>query len=144
MNELRRGGNSACTIIKNIAERVANNASSPRASVVTHTLSQLDRISDIISKPSKYESIVACLHPCLSADSKLEQAKFSCICGSNCSRCGFRQLWSKDLRPLLLDQNDVMIAGSILAGTEWNDDSISWRHCTQTTTITSSTRCLYG
>ena len=32
-----------------------------------------------------------------------------------------------------------MIDGSILAGNEWNDDSISWRHYTQTTTTTSST-----
>ena len=54
-------------------------------------ITKLQKICDILSKPSKYDMCVACL-PCLGGDAKLEDAKFKCVTGS-CERCGFDKLW---------------------------------------------------
>jgi hypothetical protein len=81
--------------------------------------------------PSKYDSIVACLDPCLECDAKLESAQFSCINDSECNACGFRQLWSSQIRKKLLKDNDDMRNTCVLAGPEWTEGKIFWRRYTQ-------------
>jgi len=88
-------------------------------------------MKEIIYIPSKHDSIVACLAPCLSRLDKLEGANFECINGNECSKCGFRQLWSGGVRNSLLKQNDELRVNTILDGPEWKESKIRWRHYTQ-------------
>lgn len=56
---------------------------------------KLQRIYNVIEKPSKYDMCVTCL-PCLTSG-KLEDPKFKCVSG-NCERCGFDKLWKHGVR----------------------------------------------
>ena len=90
-NELRRGTNGAISKIDAILDRViSDRASNVNADLVSY----LAKVKGIIAMPSKYDSIVACLDPCLGCDAKLKSAQFSCINGNECNACGFWQLWS--------------------------------------------------
>ena len=114
-NELRRGANGVIAKIDAILDKMkAARMSDANAALV----SLLDKVKHIIALPSKYDTIVACLHPCLASDAKLESAQFSCINGSECHACGFRQLWSSQIRKKLLTDDDEMRNNFILAGTE--------------------------
>ena len=65
------------------------------------------KIKDVISTPSKYDTVVKCLQPCLSTD-KLEGAAHKCLIGmgggadeeKGCNICGFKQWWSNDLKKI--------------------------------------------
>ena len=128
MNELKRGSNGAAAKIEEVMKRLQSSVTRSANPALTSTLA---KIRDIITKPSKYESIVACLHPCLPCDGKLERAKFECIKGRQCTECGFRQLWSNDVRKAVLKDNDELRSNTLLAGPEWKESKIMWRHYTQ-------------
>ena len=128
MNELKRGSNGAAAKIEEILKRLQSSVTRSANPALTSTLA---KIRYIITKPSKYESIVACLHPCLPCDGKLERAKFECIKGRQCTECGFRQLWSNDVRKAVLKDNDELRSNTLLAGPEWKESKIMWRHYTQ-------------
>ena len=95
MNALRRGVTEACAAIDAIEELVQSTKDT-RDESVSRDLVSLMEIKEIISKPSKYDTIVACLQPCLSTN-KLEDAEYACLHGQDCSKCGFRRLWSNGL-----------------------------------------------
>lgn len=116
---LFRGASQACTKIDEVITRLDAHKSGPSGSIVTRATSLLEKISEILSSPSKYQAIVSCLHPCLKSDDKLESAKYSCI-NNKCERCGFRRLWLP-LQEMLEEH------GNILDGNEWvGDKSINW------------------
>ena len=100
MNACRRGVTGACAAIDDIAKIVQSTKDTSDESI-SRDLVRLIEIKEIISQPSKYDTIVACLQPCLSTN-KLEDAKYSCLNGQDCSSCGFRRLWSNGLRKTLL------------------------------------------
>ena len=123
MNELRRESKGAASQIEAILQRTKHTLNASMTA-------QLGRIKFIISMPSKYESIVECLGPCLPSGGKLEVVKYSCINGSECPKYGFRQLWSVQLRQKLLKDNGEQRWNTVLTGAEWQDKNIAWRHYT--------------
>ena len=105
MNSLRRGVTGACATIETITKSGLESANySSNASIFNdpHTSSE---IKAIISVPFKYDTIVACLQPCLTSK-KLEDAKYSCLHRSNCSLCGFHRLWLNGPRKTLLEDTE--------------------------------------
>ena len=115
----------------------------------------LKQIKEIVKQPSKYDTIKACLQPCLGTK-ELEDANYACVNGSECSKCGFRRLWSNGLRKTLcrtIPMNDdaivadtttpetggpdsaqpsatTLIPDAPLACDEWTKESIDWRYYT--------------
>ena len=51
----------------------------PTSDARKRQISQLERVEDILSTNSKYDTIVKCLSPCLPPDGKLEAAEYACI-----------------------------------------------------------------
>ena len=91
----------------------------------------------MIETPSKYDTVVKCLQPCLTTG-KLEDAAYKCLLGectgadgsNGCNVCGFRQWWSKDLKKELLKDDGSMKLNAPLAGDEWTTPDIDWRYFT--------------
>lgn len=96
---------------------------------------KLQKIYDILGKPSKYDKCVACL-PCLTSR-RLEDSKFKCIDGS-CEVCGFDKLWKHGVRARIfvqeyddakgewvgkLNQNSALGTDVWLETMEWRDYS---------------------
>ncbi|KAL7534418.1 hypothetical protein ACHAXR_005863 [Thalassiosira sp. AJA248-18] len=136
MNALSRGVTGACVVIDAITKRVEStnviNASTAR------DLNSLKDIRDIISMPSKYDKVVACLKSCLPTG-RLEDAKYSCLNGRDCQMCGFRRKWSNGLKKTLFsyevapdigEERATLNANASLAAPEWSESSIDWRHYT--------------
>jgi hypothetical protein len=124
---LRRGTTGACAAIDKIVERMnlpGNNTNEMRVE-----LDQLIKIKEIISTPSKYDTIVKYLQPCLVSD-KLEDAKYTCLLGDECESCGFRQWWSNGLRSSILKDDTTINPDAHLAGDEWTVPGIDWRYFT--------------
>ena len=125
---LRRGVTGACAAIDKITERVKL-----PGNVTAEVSAQMDilvKIKEILSTPSKYDTIVKCLKPCLETD-KLEDAKQTCLDGNECDSCGFRHWWSNGLRNTIYNEDDVTInPESCLAGGEWSLPGIDWRYFT--------------
>ena len=88
-------------------------------------LVHLKQIKAILSTPSKYDTIVKCLQPCL-ASGKLEDAKPTCLAGNECDEYGFGKLWSDGLRATLLLEDNTLDDSAPLAGTEWTQPGIDW------------------
>jgi len=85
---------------------------------------------EILSTPSKYDTIVKCLKPCLETD-KLEDAKQTCLSRNECDSCGFRQWWSNGLRNSIYNKDNTTInPESGLAGDKWSLPGIDCRHFT--------------
>ena len=97
MNALRQGVTAACAVIDKIiaSVREATNITSDISSI-SNDISHLNEIKEIILLPSKYDTIVVCLQPCLSTG-HLEDANHSCLQEKDCMQYGFRQLWSNGL-----------------------------------------------
>ena len=122
MNALRRGVTGACAAIDEIIKHVETTNSTSasastdqlaatksltnkqaglsihkisRAKSVSEDLTILREIKKIISMPYKYDTIVACLQPCLSTG-ELEDANYSCLHEKYYPDCGFCKLWSTD------------------------------------------------
>ena len=132
---LRRGVTGACAAIDKLLDRMRS-----KTDLSTETRSQisvLEKIKDVIVTPSKYDTVVKCLGPCLSTG-KLEGAAHKCLigkckgkdAGASCDRCGFRQWWSKDLKLKLLNDDMTMNNDAPLSGEEWTTPDIDWRYFT--------------
>ena len=125
---LKRGTVGACSAIDIISKRIEESSVGSRRKA-TKDLTILHRIKDILATPSKYDTIVECLQPCLSSQ-KLEDAKPLCLIQDGCDMCGFDQLWSDGLRATLMDEEGTMVTNSPLAGQEWIKPGIDWRYYT--------------
>ena len=127
-HSLRRGLVGACTAIDTISARIelSNIATRRKA---TDDLVHLKQTKAILSPPSKCDTIVKCLHPCL-ASGKLEDVKPTCLASNECDECGFGKLWSEDLRATLLSGDDTLIDSAPLAGLEWTQPGINWQYYT--------------
>ena len=125
---LRRGVTGACASIDKIVERIEAGSKAQKEKA-EDDLVLLRSIKDVIATPSKYDTIVACLQPCLTTN-KLEDAKPDCIDGHECTACGFRRLWSDGLRKSLMSEESTIIQASPLAGNEWTVTGIDWRYYT--------------
>ena len=97
---MRRGVAGACKAIDSIVNLVQTTKDTSDESTA-RDLVRLIEIKEIISKPSTYDTIVACLQPCLTTN-RLEDAKHPCLHGQDCSKYGFRWLWSLGLQKTLL------------------------------------------
>ena len=125
---LRRGLIGASAAIDLIVKRIEESSVGSRRKA-TKDLEMLQRIKSILATPSKYDTIVECLQPCL-CSRKLEDAKPLCLLANGCDKCGFKQLWSGGLRAALMDENGGMANGAPLAGQEWLQSGIDWRYYT--------------
>ena len=132
---LRRGVTGACAAIVKVLARIGTGENlSSQAVSQKHVL---EKIKDVIETPSKYDTVVKCLQPCL-ASGKLEDASYKCLIGecagksggNGCSICGFRQWWSNDLKKELLNSDGSMNLDAPLAGEEWTTPEIDWRYFT--------------
>ena len=87
LNALCRGVNDTCstidTIINEITSKTGINADS-----LHFNIALLEQTKDIISKPSTYDAILACLKPCL-VSQNIKNANYKCIHGRSCNKCGF-------------------------------------------------------
>ena len=123
MNVLRRGVSAACTaidtIIANAIDSIDNNND---VSIISNDIFRLNEIREIISMPSKYDTIVSCLKPCLSTG-ELEDANERCINGKDCVRCGFRRLWSNGLRKTLFCEEMIFDEGDTDCASDRGMDS---------------------
>ena len=99
MNDLRRGVTGACATIYAIAKIVQYNNDTSDESISLDLIILIE-IQETISKPSKYEKIVACLQSCLIINN-LEDENYSCLHKQDCAKCGVRRLWSNRLRTTL-------------------------------------------
>ena len=95
----------------------------PTSDARKRQISQLERVEDILSTNSKYDTIVKCLSPCLPPDGKLEAAEYACINGTECMSCGMRQVWSMGVRD---EVNALVQAGHVELIKKCH-----WRHYTQ-------------
>ena len=92
----------------------------------------VEKIKDVIETPSKYDTVVKCLQPCVTTG-KLEDVSYKCLigeCADDCNVCGFRQWWSNDLKKELLNSDGSMNLDAPLAGDEWTIPEIDWRYFT--------------
>ena len=87
----------------------------------------LTKINDILSTPSKYNTIAKYLKPCLHTN-RLEDAVHICLDQDKCKMCGFCQWWSKGLRPKLFKEDSTMDTSNTLFGDEWTTADIYWRY----------------
>ena len=128
---LLRGATEARSKLKNIIEQMKAHDLDP---TIANAIPLLRNIEDILSSPSKYDIIKACLYPCVQPDDKLECAKHSCIY-SNCDECGFRQLWSNKLVEILKDANSP-----IQKCKEWAEEIKSWQYSQKLDPVESHSR----
>ena len=63
---LKRGTVGVCSVIDIISKRIEESSVESRRKA-TKDLTTLHRIKDILATPSKYDTIVECLQPCLSS-----------------------------------------------------------------------------
>ena len=132
---LRRGVTGACVAIGQIIDRVR--AADFLSAETEHQIGVLEKMKDVIETPSKYDTVVKCLGPCL-CSGKLEGAAHKCLIGKGtgedqgkgCDVCGFRMWWSKDLKKKLLNDDATMKTDTPLAGKEWIMPDIDWRYFT--------------
>ena len=73
---LRRGVVGACAAIDKIINRLRS--LSPLSRETRSQVDVLNKIKDVVSTPSKYDTIVKCLKPCLKTE-KLEHAACTCL-----------------------------------------------------------------
>ena len=121
---LRRGVLGACVAIDKVLERLE--VSVVGSTDVGRMHAYLTVIKDVIGTPSKYDTIVKCLKPCLNSD-KLEHASSVCLNKKVCVKCGFRQWWSNGLKQFLFNDDLTINDDSTLAGEEWTQPDIDWR-----------------
>ena len=78
MNFMRHGTLGASAALDAIMSciNLTKDISDPKIVVI---LNQKHRMKEIISTPSKYDMMVACLQPCLSISGKLERASLPCL-----------------------------------------------------------------
>ena len=105
----------ASAVIDNIVERVESSAI--MSTQTRYDLDMLTKTNDILSTPSKYDTVVKCLKPCLHTN-KLKNAAHVCLDRGKCETCGFHQWWSKGLRPKLFKEDSTMDPSNPIFGDE--------------------------
>ena len=134
-----RGSATACALIDDILDKAKAKIEAKDPETVK-AAAQLRLIKKIISSPSKYDAMVACMGACLPTG-KLEDAKYECLYG-NCEECGFARLWSCGLRELLLDENGALREGAPLNSADWKIAKIHWRYFTHSIAPTEANHAL--
>ncbi|KAL7549077.1 hypothetical protein ACHAWF_012345 [Thalassiosira exigua] len=121
MNCLRRGISGAKSIIDDVLKRL-NDSPQVRRGPGARDLQRLTAIKDILSQPSKYDMIVSCLMP-----------MHALI---------ITRLWTHGLKRSLFiyepgsdvgSSNATLNARAPIAGSEWMEPKVDWRHYTYTT-----------
>jgi hypothetical protein len=140
MANLLRGSTAACTLIDDILHKAKAKVEAGDPATLRN-VAQLREIKSILSSPSKYAAMVACMGPCLPTGN-LEDAKYECLYGE-CHQCGFERLWSDGLRKVLLDGNEAMIDGAPLSSADWKAATIHWRYLTHSIAPTEANHALH-
>ena len=100
---LHRGVTGACAAIQKILDRIRDTEN--LSTKTKFQKSVLEKIKDVIATPSKYDTVVEYLQPCLSTG-KLEGVAYICLIETGggadgekgCNICGFKQWWSNVLK----------------------------------------------
>ena len=126
MANLLRGSTAACNAIDAVLEKVKDRDDDAG---LLNEVSHLKSIKNIISQPSKSDSMIACMEQCLPTG-KLEDAAHACLYGDDCDKCGFRRFWSNGLRQSLVDGDDELMPEANMHCEEWTTATIDWRYFT--------------